>query len=51
MVSDPACGMAGAVEDRPENKNLLDELIDLERLVRQHAVIADRSAEPAESNE
>src|ERR1700676_3114029 len=51
VVSNPTCGMSGAVEDRPEYQNLLDYLIDLKGLVRQQAVIADRSAKPAESNE
>ena len=43
--------MAGTVENRPEDKNLLDKFIDLECFVRQQAVIADRSAEPSERNE
>ncbi len=50
MVGDPACGMAGAVEDCPENQELLDEAVGLEGFVREHAVIADRGAQPAKGN-
>src|SRR5438477_4075689 len=45
MIGDPACGMTGTVKDRPEDQELLDKAVGLEGLVRQHTVIADRSAE------
>jgi len=50
MIRDPACRMAGAVEDGPEDQDLLDDPVGLEGLVGQHAVIADGRAEPAKSN-
>src|SRR5467141_1514849 len=47
MIRDPARGMAGAVEDGPEDQNLLDDSVGLEGLVGEHAVIADGRAEAA----
>src|SRR5713101_6262110 len=51
VVRNPACGVAGAVEDRPEDQHLLDELVGLERVVRQHAVEADCRAQAAKCDE
>ena len=48
VISDPAGGMAGAVENRSKDEYLLDNLIDLERLVGQQPMIANRGTEPAE---
>jgi hypothetical protein len=51
MVGDPACGMAGTIENRPKDENLLDKLIDLKGLVRKQPVIANRGSEPSEGDE
>ncbi len=51
MIGDPTCGMSGAVEDRPENQGLLNELVYFERAVRQQPVIANRGAEASECKE
>src|ERR1700682_2183278 len=50
MIRDPARGVAGAVEDGPEDQNLLDDPVGLEGLVGEHAVITDRGAETAKGN-
>jgi len=50
VIGDPTRGMAGAVEDRPEDQELLDEAVGLESLVREHTVIADRGAQPAKGD-
>src|SRR5579859_1344407 len=51
MISHPASGMPGAVKDRPKDQKLFDGRMRFERLVREHAVIANRRAEPAECGE
>jgi len=50
MISDPACGMTGSVEYRPEDQHLLDEAIGLQSFVREHAMVTDGRSEPAKSN-
>jgi hypothetical protein len=39
VVSDPTRGVAGTVEDGPENQKLLDEAVQLKSTVCQQAVI------------
>ena len=51
MISDPARGVSRTVEDGPEDQELLDNRVGLERLMRQHAVITNRRAEPAKCGE
>src|SRR5580704_17987975 len=51
MISDPAGGMAGGVEYRPENQHLLDEAIGLQSFVREHAMVTDRGSEAAKRDE
>src|SRR5207244_8617734 len=48
VIGDPAAGRASSVEHGPEDQEVLDEFIELERLMRQSAVIADGGAQPAE---
>src|SRR6266404_2549802 len=50
MIRNPACWVAGPIEDGPEDQELLDEAVGLESLVREHPVIANRGAEPAEGD-
>src|SRR5882762_2121300 len=50
MIRNPARRVAGAVEDGPENQELLDELVGLDGLVGEHAVVADGGAEAAEGD-
>src|SRR5215467_15468638 len=47
MIGDPAGRMPRPVEHRPEDQKLLDDRVCLERLMREHAVIANRCAKPA----
>src|SRR5260370_37913811 len=51
MISDPARGMTGAVENGPEDQELFDESVGLERLVGEQAVIANRGAAAAKGHE
>jgi hypothetical protein len=51
MIGDPSCGVAGTVEDRPEDQELLDESIGLESLMREQAMVADGGAQAAEGDE
>lgn len=51
MIGHPTRGMAGTVEDRPENQELLDESVHFKRLVREQAMITNCGAETAESDE
>ena len=51
MIRDPACRMTRAIEDGPENQKLLDKAVGLECFVGEHAVIANRSAQPAKGDE
>jgi len=50
MISDPACGMTGSVEYRPEDQHLLDEAIGFQSFVREHAMVTDGRSESAESD-
>lgn len=50
MISDPARGMTGSVEYRPENQHLLDEAIGLQSFVREHAMVADGGSKSAKSD-
>src|SRR5882672_4670020 len=50
MIRNPARRVAGAIEDGPENQELLDELVGLDRFVGKHAVVANRSAKAAEGD-
>ena len=50
MIGDPTCGMTGAVEDRPEDQELLDEAVGLYSFVGEHAVVADGGAQTAKGN-
>src|SRR6266404_6622246 len=50
MIRNPACRVAGAVEDGPEDQELLDELVGLDGFVGEHAVVADGGAEAAEGD-
>ena len=50
MIRNPACRVTGAVEDGPEDQELLDELVGLDRFVGEHTVVADGGAEAAEGN-
>src|SRR5438046_9768784 len=50
MIRDPAGRVARAVEDGPEDQNLLDDPVGLEGLVGEHAVIADGRAQTAKSD-
>ena len=50
VISDPACGMTGSVEYRPENQHLLDETIGLQGFVREHAMVTDGRSESAKSD-
>src|ERR1700730_13605261 len=50
MIGHPARRMAGAIENGPEDQYLLDEPVGLERLVSQHAVIADGCAAAAQGD-
>ena len=51
MIRNPARGMSGAIENRPEDQELFDDRVGFERLVREHAVIANRGTESAECSE
>ena len=51
MIRNPTRRMARAVEDRPENQELLDQRMRLQGFMRQHPVIANGCAEPAERGE
>ena len=51
MIGHSTRGMAGTVEDRPENQELLDESVHFERLVREQAMITNCGAETAEAKE
>src|SRR5437016_13191004 len=48
MISDPAGRMSRAVEDGPEDQELLDDRVGSERLVRQHLVITHGCAKTAQ---
>src|SRR6266850_2252453 len=50
MIRNPARRVARAVEDSPEDEELFDELVGLDGLVGEHAVVADGGAEAAESD-
>src|ERR1700688_539537 len=50
VISDPACGMAGSVEYRPENQHLLDEAISLQSFVREHAMVTNGRSESTKSD-
>src|SRR5882672_7663806 len=50
MIRNPAGRVTGAVEDGPEDQELLDELVGLDGLVSEHAVVADGGAEAAEGD-
>src|ERR1700688_171357 len=50
VISDPAGGMTGSVEYRPENQHLLDEAISLQSFVREHAMVADGRSKSAKSD-
>src|SRR6266481_9181141 len=50
MIRNPTGGVARAVEDGPEDQELLDELVGLDGLVSEHAVVADGGAEAAEGD-
>jgi len=50
VISDPACGMTGSVEYRPENQHLLDEAIGLQSFVREHAMVTNGRSESAKSD-
>src|ERR1700688_1120824 len=50
VISDPARGMTGSVEYRPENQHLLDEAIGLQSFVGEHAVVTDGRSESAKSD-
>src|SRR5467141_833136 len=50
MIRNPARRMAGAVEDGPEDQELLDELVGVDGLVGEHAMVADGGAEAAEGD-
>jgi hypothetical protein len=51
MISDPAGRMTRAVEDRPEDQELLDDRVGPERLVRQHSVITHGCAKTTQCRE
>ena len=51
MIGDPTRRVTGAVEDGPEDQELFHETVGLERLVGEHAVVANRSAQPAKGDE
>jgi len=50
VIGDPARGMTGSVEYRPENQHLLDETIGLQGFVREHAMVTDGRSESAKSD-
>src|ERR1700675_419665 len=50
MVRNPARRVAGAVEDGPEDQELLDELVGPDGFVGEHAVVADSSTEASQSD-
>src|SRR5882724_650543 len=51
VIGDPACRRARAIEHGPENQEVLDRFVYLERAMREQAVITDGSAEAAERDE
>src|SRR2546422_11593225 len=51
VVGHPTCRSSRAVEHGAEDQHVLDDLVQLESAVRQHAMVTDRRAETTESRE
>ena len=46
MIRDPRAGRARAIEARKENQNLLNDRMQLNRAMREAAMVADGCAKP-----
>src|SRR2546422_5389594 len=51
VVGHPTCRSSRAVEHGAEDQHVVDDLVQLESAVRQHAMVTDRRAETTESRE
>ena len=51
MIGDPTDRRAAAIENGPENQEVLDELVELESAMREQAMITNGYAETSESRE
>src|ERR1700691_2391420 len=50
VVCDPSSRRTGAVQNGPENQQMLDRLIQPEGAVRQQTVVADRRTQTSQSD-